>query len=88
MDEASKPMTAFTAGPLGFYECDWMPFGLVNALVTFQRLMETCLGDLQLKWCLVYLDDVVVFSEMLKEHLIWLRAVFERLKEAGLKPSK
>ena len=46
MDKESKPLTAFTAGPLGFYECKRMPFGLTNAPDTFQRLMETCLGDL------------------------------------------
>ena len=44
MTEASKPLTAFTVGPLGFYECVQMPFGLTNALATFQHLMETCLG--------------------------------------------
>ena len=93
MVEAFKPLTAFTVDPLGFYEFDWMPIGLVNALTTFQRLMETCLHDLQLNWCLIYLDDVVVFSKMPKEHLIWLRALFEtekKLKESGLKlkPSK
>ena len=43
MDEESKPLTAFTVGPLGFYECKRMPFGLTNAPATFQRLMETCL---------------------------------------------
>ena len=48
MDEASKPLMAVTVGLLGFYKCGCMPFGLVNALATFQRLMETYLGDLQL----------------------------------------
>ena len=42
MDEESKPLIAFTMGPLGFYECKRMPFGLTNAPATFQRLMETC----------------------------------------------
>ena len=41
MDEASKALTAFNIGPLGFYECDWMLFGLVNAPATFHSLMET-----------------------------------------------
>ena len=48
MDEASKPLMAFTVGLQGFYECDHMPFGLVNAQAMFQRLMEMYLGDLQL----------------------------------------
>ena len=61
-----------------------MPFGLVIAPATFQRLMETCLCDLQLNWCLVYLNDFV-FSEMPRDHLVQLRAVFLKLKEAGLK---
>ena len=62
MDEESKPLTAFTVGPLGFYECERMPFGLTNALATFQRLIETCLGDLNLHWCIIYLYDIVIFS--------------------------
>ena len=90
MDELSKPLMALTVGPLGFYKCDWMPFGMVNALAMFQRLMETCPSDLQLKWCLIYLNNVIVFSKMPKEHLTQLRAVFKKLKEAGLqlKPSQ
>ena len=55
MDEESKPLTTLTMGPLGFYECKRMPFRLTNAPTTFQRLMETCLGDLNLHWCIIYL---------------------------------
>ena len=76
MDEASKPLTAFTIGPLGFYECERMPFRLTNAPATFQRLMESCLGDLHLNWCIIYLDDVIVFSKTPKEHIEKLRGVF------------
>ena len=39
LDDDSVPLTAFTVGPLGFYECVRMPFGLTNAPATFQRLM-------------------------------------------------
>ena len=90
IDEESKPYTAFTVGPLGFYECNRMPFGATNAPATFQRLMESCLGDLNLTWCIIYLDDVVVHASTVSEHLTRLEAVFQKLKEAGLKlkPSK
>ena len=70
LEESSKPLTAFTVGPLGFYECDHMPFGLTNAPATFQWLMETCLGDLHLNWCIIYLDDIIIFSKTPEEHLI------------------
>ena len=63
MDEESKPLTVFTVGPLGFYECKRMPFGLTNTPATFQRLMATCLGDLNLHWC------IVIFSKDLASHL-------------------
>ena len=79
MDEMSKQLTAFTEGPLGFYECERMLFSLTNALATFQRLMESCLGDLHLNWCIIYLDDIIVFSRMPKEHIERLRGVFDKL---------
>ena len=69
MDEKSKLYTAFTLGSMGLYECESMPFGLCNALPTFQRLMQNCLGKLNLTYCLIYLDDVIVFSEMPEEHI-------------------
>ena len=67
-----------------------MPFGFCNAPATFQRLMQNCLGELNLTYALVYLDDVLVFSDTEKEHLIRLRAVLELFQEHGLKlkPSK
>ena len=62
MDKSSKKYTAFTIGNLGFFECDCMHFGLCNTPATFQQLMQNCLGELNLKYCLIYLDDIVVFS--------------------------
>ena len=90
MKEADKAKTAFQVGSLGFYECNWMPFGLCNAPATFQRLMERCMGDLNLRDCLIYLDDIIIFSSTFDEHMERLQAVFERLQEHNLKlkPSK
>ena len=90
LDEDSIPLTAFTVGPLGFYECVRMPFGLTNAPATFQRLMESCLGELHLDWCIIYLDDIIIFSKTPDEHITRLEGVFEKLAKAGLKlkPSK
>ena len=90
MDEESKALTTCTVGPLGFYECERMPFGLTNAPATFQHLMESCLGELHLNWCIIYLDDIIVFSKTPEEHLERLQGVFDKLAKAGLKlkPSK
>ena len=90
MDDESKQYTAFTLGSMGLYECESMPFGLCNAPPTFQRLMLICLGELNLTYCLIYLDDVIIFSRTEEEHLEWMRVVFDRFREHGLKlkPSK
>ena len=85
MMEASKPLTAFTVGPLGFCKCVWMPFGQTNAPAIFQHLMETCLGEMHLKWCIIYLDDIIVFSKTPEEHTERLRGVFEKLVATGLR---
>ena len=58
-----------------------MPYGLCNAPATFQRLMQNCLGELNLTYALVYLDDVIVYSKTEEDHLRWLQAVFERFHE-------
>ena len=67
--DVSKPLTAFTVGPLAFYECKRMPFGLTNVPAAFQRLMEMCLGELNLSWCIIYLDNIIIFSKTPKEHI-------------------
>ncbi len=85
LEEQDKCKTAFSVGNLGFFQSTRMCFGLTNAPATFQRLMESCMGDLYLTYCLLYLDDVIVFSTSFEEHLSRLEAVFARLKDAGLK---
>ena len=90
LTEEAKPYTACSCHPLGFYECNMMPFGASNAPGTFQRLMENCLGDLNLNWCVVSFDDIIVFGKSPEEHLKRLAAVFEKLRLAKPKliPSK
>ena len=90
MDEESKQYTAFTLGSMGLYECESMPFGLCNAPPTFQRLMLNFLGELNLTYCLIYLDDVIIFSQTEEEHLEQMCVVFDQFREHGLelKPSK
>ncbi len=85
MKEEDKAKTAFSVGPLGFYECNRMAFGLTNAPSTFQRLMERCMGDLHLRDCLIYLDDIIIYSKTFEEQCTKLEAVFSRLQQHSLK---
>ena len=62
-----------------------MTFWLCNALATFQRLMKNCLGELNLISCLIYLDDVIIFLQMVEEHLHRLCVVFDQFREYNLK---
>ena len=80
-------------GNLGFYEFyefTRMLFGLCNAPATFQHLMQNTLGELNLTYCVIYLDDITVFGHTEEEHLEHLCVVFERFREINLKlkPSK
>ena len=72
MSEKSWQYTAFTVGSMGIFEFLRMPYGLCNALATFQQLMQNCLGELNLTYALIYLDDVIVFSRTEEDHLIRL----------------
>ena len=73
MDETSKQYAAFTMGLLGFFECKCMPFRLCNTPTTFQQLMQNCLGELNLTCWLIYLDDVITFSNDEDDHLCHMR---------------
>ena len=90
MDKESRQYTAFTMGSMGVYEFLRMPYSPCNAPATFQHLMQNCLGELNLTYALIYLDDVIIYSKTEDEHLVRLRAVLERFMENGLKlkPSK
>jgi transposase InsO family protein len=77
--------TAFTAGR-GHFQFVRMPFGLKNAPATFQRAIDTILRGLPNT--VAYLDDILVFSADAASHQRHLRALFERLQQAGLKINK
>jgi transposase InsO family protein len=89
LNPADSDKTAFICRR-GMFRYRTMPFGLSNAGATFQRLMDVVLSGLNMFVCLVYLDDIIVYSSDLSQHLERLEMVLCRLKEAGLKlkPSK
>ena len=62
-----------------------MPFGLTNSPATCQRLVEVVLAGLTWEFCMVYIDDIVVFSRSSSDHISQLRQVFERLEKANLR---
>eukprot|EP00731_Ephydatia_muelleri_P024465 Em0016g736a len=71
--------------PYGLFQFRVMPFGLTNAPATFQHLMERVLAGLHWTTCLIYLDDILIFSATVQQHFTRLREIFDRLKQAGLK---
>lgn len=84
MDEQSKEKTAFSS-PFGNFNFEVMPFGVRNAPSEFCRLMDIVLANLQWKTALVYIDDIIIFSETFEEHKRHIAEVFEALEAANLK---
>ena len=84
MHPDSVPRTAFRV-PWGLYEFLRLPQGLSNSPSTFQRVMESIFGDMNLSEVVLYLDDLLVFSATFEEHLLRLSKVFSRLENNGLK---
>ena len=89
MKPEHKHKTAFSTDR-GLYQFRVMPFGLNNSLTTFQTLMNEVLRPFIKQFCIVYLDDIIIYSKTPEEHLEHLRLILEALREAGLKikPSK
>lgn len=83
-ENANLEKTAFTTGS-GLYHFNVLPFGLCNAPASFERLMERVLYGLHWKICLVYLDDIIVYSSSFEQHLERLQKVLDCLQSAGLK---
>jgi hypothetical protein len=84
MNSEDAPKTAFSTS-YDHYHFNRMPFGLKNALATFQRLMNQTLIGLQGNEIFVYLDDIVLYASSLREHEIKFNKLAKRLEEANLK---
>eukprot|EP00118_Oscarella_pearsei_P018893 m.196972 g.196972 ORF g.196972 m.196972 type:complete len:1094 (+) comp39535_c1_seq2:160-3441(+) len=80
----SRKKTAFTT-PDGLFEFTVLPFGVCNGPATFQRAMDSVLSDQKWRSCLVYLDDILLFSATFDEHLKRLSILFRRLRDFNLK---
>ena len=88
LPEEDVPKTSFRT-PLGLFQFKVLPFGLRNAPQTFQAMMNEILSPLN-EFCLVYMDDILVFSKTPAEHVGHVRVVLERLRSNRLyaKPRK
>lgn len=61
-----------------------MPFGLTNALATFQAYINKALAGYLDEFCVVYLDDILIYSKTTEEHTKHVRLVLERLRQHAL----
>ncbi|PWA41723.1 reverse transcriptase [Artemisia annua] len=78
LHENTKGLTAFSCPPQKHYEWNVMPFSCPP-----QRFMDKNFNGMD-KYCLVYIDDIIVFSETKEEHMIHVKKVLERVKEVGI----
>ena len=83
MDEETKHKASFVTRN-GQYTWNRMPFGLRNAPITFQHTMNDVLRGYIAKFCIVYVDDIVVFSKDFDQHMQHLQLIFDRLEAANL----
>ena len=87
LDEKDKPKTVFTT-VFGLFQWTVLPFGLTNAPATWQRFMDNVLAGLLWLFVLVYIDDVVIFSQKPEDHICHLDIVFTCLSNAGVHVSR
>ena len=76
--------TAFSINPLGRFEFRVLPFGLRNSPRTFQRVLNTVLGELIGKICFVFIDDIIIFGETMTEAHERFNRVTQKLRKANL----
>ena len=78
-----REKTTFTTH-VGTFQYNRMPFGLRNAPATFQRALDVILSGVKWKSCLIYLDDIVIFSSNYEDHLEHVATILSLLREAGV----
>jgi hypothetical protein len=83
MAEGEEWKTAFRTR-YGLFEYTVMPFGLTNALATFQHFINDTLREYLDVFCTAYLDDILIYSDTLKEYKVHVRQVLEALQKAGI----
>ena len=76
--------TAFTVPGRGLFQFVRMPFRLSNASATFHKLIEHVIGPDLRPHAFCYLDDIIVVNKTLEEHLKWLEAVLDKIRQANL----
>lgn len=81
--EEDRPKTAFISHR-GLWQFKMLPMGLINSPSTFQRTLDAVLGDLKWKCCLVYFDDIIVFSKSVEQHIMDNKAVLDKLRIGNL----
>ena len=84
VQEKSRPLLAFTT-PFGLYTFKRMPFGAKNAGATYCRFMELLVQKLRSPWVLCYLDDIIVHTHTLEQHLEQLQRTLHMHRDAGIK---
>ena len=68
LSEKDKPKKSFVCHA-GQFQYTRMPFGLTNVPATFQRALDVILNRFKLKTCLVYIDDIIIFSKTVDDHI-------------------
>ena len=77
MADSDKEKTTFTTRS-GHWQFRVMPFGLCNAPATFQRLMDLVLDEYKFEFVLVYLDDIIIYSNTFEDHILHLDSVLKK----------
>ena len=84
MDDKSREKTAFVTH-MGLFEFEVLPFGLTNSPATFQRYLLHVINPFLYQFALVYIDDLIIYSKTIDDHLEHIQRVLERLAQHQLR---